>query len=83
MEKRLNELAERMDGEQAERFGSSFDDFEKNASLPEDKQERILSSVMRKAGFEMNSVINNGKKITVDKKENETGYAEVSRFKKR
>ncbi len=82
MDKRLNGLPENMDGRQAERFESSFADFENGASLPEEKQERILTSVMRKAGYEMkiNSVIKDKEKITIANTENETGYGEVSRF---
>ena len=57
MEKRLGKLAERMTAEQAVRFEHSFSDFGDGAQLPKEQTDRILSSVMRKAGYEMNETI--------------------------
>lgn len=61
MEKRLVKLSERMTDEQAARFEHSFSDFGKGTILPNEQTDRILSSVMRKAGIEMNMTMNNKK----------------------
>lgn len=53
MEKMLDDLAHGFSENSAELFDSVYADFEKNATVSDAEQERILSSVMRKAGFEM------------------------------
>ena len=53
MENRLNEIAERMTEEDTIRFEHSFSDFDDHSVLGNEQHDRILSSLMRKAGFEM------------------------------
>ena len=53
MDKMLDDLAYGISEDSAEMFDSVYAGFEKNASVTADEQERILSSVMRKAGFDM------------------------------
>ena len=49
----LDDLAYGFSEKDSEMFDSVHADFEKNASVTDSEQERILSSVMRKAGFDM------------------------------
>ena len=49
----LDDLAYRISEDSSGLFDSVYADFEKGASVTADEQERILSSVMRKAGFDM------------------------------
>ena len=52
---RLNDLPDKV-GSEPEVFEKAFDGFGKNAEITVDERERILSSVMRKAGFETMNV---------------------------
>ncbi len=61
MKERLNALKESISLADAEMLSNELGSFDENYSLTADEQQRILSSVMRKAGFEMN------KKITVNR----------------
>ena len=58
MENRLELLYRRAEDSDAELLGSGYAELGRNASLGGEAQQRILSSVMRKAGFEMNENIN-------------------------
>ncbi|EXM38421.1 hypothetical protein RASY3_12960 [Ruminococcus albus SY3] len=52
----------------AELFEDTFAGFEENAEVTDAEKKRVLSSVMRKAGFEMNEIINEKRKnITASK----------------
>ena len=53
MNNMLDDLAHGFSEKDSEMFDSIHAGFEKNASVTADEQERILSSVMRKAGFDM------------------------------
>ena len=53
MDNMLDDLAYGISEESSELFDSVYAGFEKNASVTADEQERILSSVMGKAGFDM------------------------------
>lgn len=53
MNNMLDDLAHGFSENNSEMFDSVYADFEKNASVTAGEQERILSSVMRKAGFDM------------------------------
>ncbi|SFC99518.1 hypothetical protein [Ruminococcus albus] len=69
MEERLNKIAENMTEEQAEVFEDSFSDFGADSSISEEQTDRILSSFMRKAGFDMNetnSIISQNRDIKVE-----------------
>ena len=52
----------------ADLFEDTFAGFEENAEVTDAEKQRVLSSVMRKAGFEMNEIINEKRKnITASK----------------
>ena len=57
MEKKLNDIALSISESDSEILDKAFEDFEKGAEITEEEQERILSSVMRKAGY--NNMSNN------------------------
>lgn len=57
MEERLNALLNSTSPEEAELLSEEFAEFEAGAELPDEAAQHILSSVMRKAGFEMNENI--------------------------
>jgi beta-lactam-binding protein with PASTA domain len=57
----------------AELFEETFAGFEENAEVTDAEKKRVLSSVMRKAGFEMNGIISeNRKNITAATKNDPT-----------
>ncbi|MCH5348228.1 MAG: hypothetical protein J1E40_02800 [Oscillospiraceae bacterium] len=56
MDKMLDDMAYGISEDSAEMFDSVYAGFEKNASVTAYEQERILSSVMRKAGFDMKEI---------------------------
>ena len=53
MDNMLDNLVYGISENNSDMINSVYADFEKNASVTADEQERILSSVMRKAGFDM------------------------------
>ena len=53
----LNRLPDYVNEKDMARFDDKFDQFESSANADTDLEDRILSSVMRKAGFEMNNTI--------------------------
>ena len=55
MEKKLNDLAFGISVSDSDILDNSFEDFERNAEITEEEQNRILSAVMRKAGYNMNN----------------------------
>ncbi len=59
MEKKLNDLAFGISTNKADVLDNAFEDFERSAEITEEEQERILSAVMRKAGYDMNNNITN------------------------
>ena len=59
MEKKLNNLAFGISKNDSAILDNVFEDFERNAEITEEEQERILSAVMRKAGFDNMSDNNN------------------------
>lgn len=65
MKERLNALKESISLADAEMLSNELGSFDENYSLTADEQQRILSSVMRKAGFEMNET---NVKVTKGKK---------------
>ncbi|SFB76018.1 PASTA domain-containing protein [Ruminococcus albus] len=70
MKNRLKNLGDRASEIDAEILKDDFADFGKDAQIPDDARERILSSVMGKAGFKMNNtkgVIKGHKSITGNK----------------
>ena len=54
MHKRLEKMPESFSQKDIKRLESSFEKIDKNAEITSSEQQRILSSVMRKAGIEMN-----------------------------
>ena len=70
MKNRLKNLRDRASESDADILRDDFADFGKDAQIPDDARERILSSVMGKAGFKMNNtngVIKGHKSITENK----------------
>ncbi|MBO4866509.1 MAG: PASTA domain-containing protein [Ruminococcus sp.] len=70
MKNRLKNLRDRASDSDADILRDDFADFGKDAQIPDDARERILSSVMGKAGFKMNNtngVIKGHKNITENK----------------
>lgn len=57
MKRTLDNLAEKLTERDCERFEPVFSDFMRTAGIADDEKQRILSSVIRKAGFEMNENI--------------------------
>ena len=55
MKNRLKNLGNRASDSDADILRDEFADFGKDAQIPDDAKERILSSVMGKAGFKMNN----------------------------
>ena len=53
----LNRLPDYVNEKDMARFDDKFDQFESSANADTDLEDRILSSVIRKAGFEMNNTI--------------------------
>ena len=53
MEKILECIAEKLSYQDCEKLEAAFENFARDASISDDEQQRILSSVMGKAGFEM------------------------------
>jgi beta-lactam-binding protein with PASTA domain len=73
MKNRLKILGDRASDSDADILRDEFADFGKDAQIPDDARERILSSVMGKAGFKMNGtngVIKGHKNITANKTDN-------------
>ena len=70
MKKHGKELGLILTEDDAAAFEKTYADFEKNATVTEDEQQRILSSVMKKAGFEMNGniTVTNEKRRKIGKK---------------
>ena len=61
MEKILECIAEKLSYQDCEKLEAAFENFARDASISDDEQQRILSSVMRKAGFEMKGNIGTAK----------------------
>lgn len=57
MKRTLDGLPEKLTERDCERFEPVFSDFMRTADIADDEKQHILSSVMRKAGFEMNENI--------------------------
>ena len=57
MKRTLDGLPEKLTERDCERFEPVFSDFMRTADIADDEKQHILSSVMRKAGFEMNDNI--------------------------
>ncbi|MBP5267287.1 MAG: hypothetical protein J6Z29_01715, partial [Ruminococcus sp.] len=70
----INELPDHLNEKDMAGFEELFDDIEKDAEISDEQQQRILSSVMRKAGNGMDTVIKNKRNIneTVPQKTIET-----------
>ncbi|SEL29736.1 PASTA domain-containing protein [Ruminococcus albus] len=78
MKRENEELKIDLSVQDAELFEDTFAGFEENAEVTDAQKKRVLSSVMRKAGFEMNEIINEKRKnITASK----TDDTEVRRGK--
>ena len=78
MKRENEELKIDLSVQDAELFEDTFAGFEENAEVTDAEKKRVLSSVMRKAGFEMNEIINEKRKnITASK----TDDTEVRRSK--
>ena len=78
MKRENDELKIDLSVQDAELFEDTFAGFEENAEVTDAEKKRVLSSVMRKAGFEMNEIINEKRKnITASK----TDDTEVRRGK--
>ncbi|MCR5541218.1 MAG: PASTA domain-containing protein [Ruminococcus sp.] len=68
MKRENDELKIDLSVQDAELFEDTFAGFEENAEVTDAEKKRVLSSVMRKAGFEMNEIINEKRKnITASK----------------
>ena len=68
MKRENEELKIDLSVQDAELFEDTFAGFEENAEVTDAEKKRVLSSVMRKAGFEMNEIINEKRKnITASK----------------
>lgn len=68
MKRENDELKIELSIQGAELFEDTFAGFEENAEVTDAEKQRVLSSVMRKAGFEMNGIISeNRKNITAAK----------------
>jgi beta-lactam-binding protein with PASTA domain len=68
MKRENDELKIDFSVQDAELFEDTFAGFEENAEVTDAEKKRVLSSVMRKAGFEMNEIINEKRKnITASK----------------
>jgi beta-lactam-binding protein with PASTA domain len=68
MKRENDELKINLSVSDAELFEDTFAGFEENAEVTDAEKKRVLSSVMRKAGFEMNEIINEKRKnITASK----------------
>ena len=76
MKRENDELKIDLSVQDAELFEDTFADFEENAEVTDEEKQRVLSSVMRKAGFEMNGIIKDNKR---DIKSNKAEDAEVRR----
>ena len=76
MKRENDELKLELSVSDAELFEDTFADFEENAEVTDEEKQRVLSSVMRKAGFEMNGIIKDNKR---DIKSNKAEDAEVRR----
>ena len=55
----INELPDHLNEKDMAEFEGLFDDIEKDAAISDEQQQRILSSVMRKAGNGMDTIITN------------------------
>lgn len=68
MKRENEELKIDLSVQDADLFEDTFAGFEENAEVTDAEKQRVLSSVMRKAGFEMNEIINEKRKnITASK----------------
>ena len=54
MRKRLEKMPDSFSQKDIEKLGHGFEKIDKSASITSAEQERIMSSVMRKAGIDMN-----------------------------
>ncbi len=78
MEKRLEKLSETLTEAEAELIADDLAEFEGSAHISADAQQRILSSVMRKAGHRMNETIKmTGTERDIRMANNKTHTAEV------
>lgn len=66
----LDKIALAISADDAEKLDKSFEKFSEGAEITDDERERILSSVMRKAGFDMKNIdnINNTNNSTTAQK---------------
>ena len=79
----LNKLPELISEKDAARLDKSFESVERGSETDDSLTNAVLSSVMRKAGFEMKPVITNNRKTNKAKTNDEAAkIAEVSRFGK-
>lgn len=79
----LNKLPELISEKDAARLDKSFESVERGSETDDSLTNAVLSSVMRKAGFEMKPVITNNRKTNEAKTNDEAAkIAEVSRFGK-
>jgi SrtB family sortase len=63
MKMNMNELPDYLNDKDMAEFKDLFDDIERNAEISDEQQQRILSSVMRKAGNDMDTVLKNKRNI--------------------
>ena len=72
MKRENNEIKLDLSVSDAELFEDTFAGFEENAEATDAEKQRILSSVMRKAGYEMNGIIKENNNFTAAKTDNDT-----------
>lgn len=75
MDKRLNALKNDLSPAAAEMLDKELAEIDSRSELDEDSRQRILSSVMKKAGFEMNRNMKNEREITIAKTDNRETYS--------
>ena len=75
MDKRLNALKDDVSSAAAEMLENELAEIDSRSELDDNSRQRILFSVMKKAGYEMNKTMKNERDITMTKKDNHETYS--------